>query len=184
MAYAKVGPWVNAGVPPISAANLDQVETQYDEAKTDLDAHKIANIYHRWAVGKVLEGQGAGANPVEINKGSVLTVAETEVFSGNAPNPVAWTDLDLSGTIGANVALVLLKFYNANGGIVHVAFRPDGDADDSWSANDVGGCADGECGNTCFHYFILTTSAAGKVEWKYEVAGQANITIDIVAYIK
>ena len=32
MAYVKVGPWVNGAAPPISAANLDHVETQYDEA--------------------------------------------------------------------------------------------------------------------------------------------------------
>ena len=39
MAYVKVGPWVNGGAPPISAANLDHVETQYDEAVADLSAN-------------------------------------------------------------------------------------------------------------------------------------------------
>ncbi len=47
MAYVKVGPWVNGAAPALSAANLDQVETQYDEAVTDLvekatyDTHSI-----------------------------------------------------------------------------------------------------------------------------------------------
>ena len=35
MAYVKVGPWVNGAVPAINAANLDTMETQYDEAMAD-----------------------------------------------------------------------------------------------------------------------------------------------------
>ncbi len=36
MAYAKVGPWVNGAPPALSATNLDQVETQYDQVFTDI----------------------------------------------------------------------------------------------------------------------------------------------------
>ena len=36
MAYGKVGPWVNGGAPPISAANLDTIETQYELAVADI----------------------------------------------------------------------------------------------------------------------------------------------------
>jgi len=39
MAYVPVGPWVNGAIPPISAANLDHVETQYTEAVTALTTH-------------------------------------------------------------------------------------------------------------------------------------------------
>jgi len=38
MAYVKVGPWVNGGAPPISAANLDTIETQYELAVADIAA--------------------------------------------------------------------------------------------------------------------------------------------------
>lgn len=39
MAYIKTT-WVEGSAPGISAENLNHLETQYDEAKADLDAHK------------------------------------------------------------------------------------------------------------------------------------------------
>ena len=41
MGYTKVGPFVNGGAPPLSAANLDHIETQYDEAVSETDS-KVA----------------------------------------------------------------------------------------------------------------------------------------------
>lgn len=71
MAYVKNVPaWVEGAAPGISAARLTHLETQYDEADTDLDAHKI-NIAagdgrHRWTLNKLLKGAGAAA-PTEID---------------------------------------------------------------------------------------------------------------------
>jgi len=183
MAYVKVGPWVNAGIPPISAANLDTVETQYDEAKTDLDAHKIANIYHRWAAGKVLVGAGAGADPTEVDKGSTLTIAETEVFSGNTPAAAAWTDLDLSGTVGANVALVILKWFI---GVAsqQIAFRKNGDADEHYGgATSSSGLSLGAPAANIWTIYLVLTDATGKIEWICQDLNEA-VTIDVIAYIK
>lgn len=42
MAYATVGPWVNGAPPAISAANLDQVETQYASAVADVQPTRSA----------------------------------------------------------------------------------------------------------------------------------------------
>ncbi len=141
MPYTKTA-WVNGVAPALSAANLNNLETQYDKAK--------------------------------------VIVAETEVFNGNSPNPFAWTDLDLSAVVGANHALVLLKFRNENGAAKNTAFRPNGDTDSSFRSI---GCAAGNAGGNLFAHFIITTDAAGIVEWIYEQAAEAGTTIDVVAYI-
>lgn len=113
---------------------------------------------------------------------AILTVAETEVFNGVSPN--VWTGLDLSGTIGANAALVLLKVYCPTIGRT-VAFRKAGDADEFYVAAyaDPAGCALVHMA-TAVHYVVLVaTSDAGVIEWKMSVA-TANTTVDIIAYIK
>jgi len=68
------------GGTPISEANLDHLETQYDEGKADLDAH-VVNIgagdgRHRWTAAKLLRGAGAAA-PTEID---VPVTATREFF--------------------------------------------------------------------------------------------------------
>ena len=58
------------GGTPISEANLDHLETQYDEADADLTAHKTnsgAPGVHRWTNAKLLLGAGAGADPTEVD---------------------------------------------------------------------------------------------------------------------
>ncbi len=115
--------------------------------------------------------------------GATLTVAETEVFSGNSPGSSAWTDLDLSGTTGANVALVLLK---VAGGLSAVAFRKNGDTDDFYSAglSDVAaGVALANDGYGKHAAVWVATDSTGKIEWMAEATNQV-CTIDIIAYIK
>ena len=65
---------------PLTEANLNHLETQYDEAGTDLTAHKTNATppgVHRWTAGKLLKGAGAGANPVEIDVPKVPPDSET-----------------------------------------------------------------------------------------------------------
>lgn len=52
MAYVQTE-WV-AGVTPLSEANMDHLETQYDEAKADLDAHEVLGTGVHGAGGDVL----------------------------------------------------------------------------------------------------------------------------------
>ncbi len=113
-----------------------------------------------------------------------LTVAETEVFNGNSPNPAAWTDLDLSGVVGSNPALALVKFWQEGGGMgpEAVAFRKDGDTDEFYDPLAIG-CAAGDVAWTIHQVFLVATSPTGVIEWKFEAVG-ANCTIDIIAYIK
>jgi len=51
----------------------------------------LANL--EFTLDKLLKGAGAGINPTEIDPGAILTVAETQVFSGTSP--LVWTDLNL-----------------------------------------------------------------------------------------
>lgn len=112
--------------------------------------------------------------------GAQLFIAETEVWDGSANSPIVWTDLDLSGVVGSNPALILLKvLYN---GIKTIAFRKNGDTDQFYSANQNVGCAIGDFG--WFHaVFLVATDSSGKIEWITETANP-NYTIDIIAYIK
>ena len=61
---------------PLSEAALNHLETQYDEAGTDLTAHKTNATppgVHRWTAGKFLKGTGAGTDPTEVD---VSTLAD------------------------------------------------------------------------------------------------------------
>jgi len=111
---------------------------------------------------------------------SPLTVAETEVY--NAAAPTAWTDLNLSGVVGSNVALVILKVDIANG--ISAAFRKNGDASEYFSTDtaDARGCALVKGLSPVCLVVIVPTDAAGIIEWM--AAAVNNVTIDIVAYIK
>jgi len=114
--------------------------------------------------------------------GATLTVAETEVF--NDTSPTAWTDLDLSGTIGSQATLVLLKI-QADVDIRTIAVRKNGDTDEFYNttlAAKTMGCAIGVGGTNAQIVLLVATDGGGIIEWK--VSGEGTITIDIIAYIK
>jgi len=114
---------------------------------------------------------------------ATLIVAETEVYNDAAPTD--WTDLDLSGTIGENAALVLLKVVTAAAGSHTVAFRKDGDTDEFYyespegSGNGVGGVSSVQ---NVHAMLLVPTSDAGVIEWKCE--DTSTFVIDVIAYIK
>lgn len=139
----------------------------------------------RFPKGTIGQWLKMGANRPEwddITAVATITIAETEVFSGNSPD--AWADLDLSGTIGANAALVLLKVYCDTSSNLSVAFRKNGDTDEFYrTAPYVGGVAIASTNYDAHHAILVATDAAGKIEWKAG-AVQAGTTVDIIAYIK
>lgn len=116
---------------------------------------------------------------VEINAPAVaLTVAETEVFTGQSP--IAWTDLDLNATIGARASLVLIKINSANAR--DMAVRKKGDTDEFYAATTTAkgaACAEGD--GTFHVVFIVATDNAGVMQWITEAA--TAMTIDVIAYI-
>ena len=137
-----------------------------------------------WTADKLLKGAGAGVDPTEIDvpsAGATLTVAETEVFNGTSPT--AWTDINLSATIGANSALVLLKIANAVSERSY-AVRKNGDIDEFYSLCTVYGKGVALSDIPTAHHvaLLVAADAAGIIEWKCEVA--QTTTVDIIAYIK
>jgi len=113
-----------------------------------------------------------------------LTVAETEVFSDTSPT--AWTDLDLSGVVGANYALVKIKWLPGSDNQRMASFRKNGDTDEFYESTGqyISGCV------ALYNYIvgvhivaIIETDNAGKIEWKTDNA-VANTTIDIMSFLK
>jgi len=111
--------------------------------------------------------------------GATLTVAETEVFSGNSPT--SWTDLDLHGTIGAQATLVMIKFIG-DSSCFPVAFRKKGDTDESYIAGAASGVSSIELANMIACYVLVATDNSGVIQWTSKTA--AACTLDVVAYIK
>lgn len=112
-----------------------------------------------------------------------LTVAETQVFNGNSP--IAWTDLDLSAVVGAQAALVLLKFSSPDGNYYNVAVRKDGDTDEFYQNDTAHGHGVALAASISIRDIALwvPTSDAGIIEWRCQAA-VANFVIDVMAYIR
>ena len=132
-----------------------------------------------WAATKFLQGAGVGADPTEVDIPSPLTVAETQVF--NAAGVVGWTDLNLSGTVGAQATLVLLKVIAVGTGNT-TAFRKNGDTDEFYRATTSQGMALADVPTVAHVVLMVATDANGIVE-RYSESTNV-ITVDIIAYIK
>ncbi len=110
---------------------------------------------------------------------ATLTVAETEVYSGAGVS--SWTDLDLSGTIGAKSSLVLLKVKGYTDDVA-VAVRKNGDTDEFYHGTLTGGCASAKVQTPEKTVFCVATDSAGKIEWRTPNTS-STWTIDVIAYI-
>jgi len=113
---------------------------------------------------------------------ATLTVAETEVFNGTVTTSGAWQDLDLSGTIGANAALVLLKAIQDTA-VKTLAVRKNGDTDEFYRVNITGGCALVDMDTAPHHVFLVATDASGVIEICFE-SNAVTLVIDVITYIK
>jgi len=115
---------------------------------------------------------------------SKLTVAETEVLDVTTPNPSIWTDLDVSGTVGSNPALLLIKI-DADTDVGAVAVRKNGDTDEFLDpAIDAKGAALAKHGAGTHLVLMVATDNNGIIEWYSTGKDDAHFTIDIIAYIK
>jgi len=109
---------------------------------------------------------------------SPLTICDTEVF--NAATPTAWTDLALSGTVGAQATLVVLKVSPTAD--VTIAFRKNGDTDEHYISASDAGTAIGQCKQDIYHIFVIPTDDAGIIEWKASAA--IGCQVKVILYIK
>ena len=116
--------------------------------------------------------------------GAALTLCDVEVFSGTSPT--SWTDLDLSGTVGSNEALVILKITTVQFNLNATAVRKNGDTDEFHNVNaetNAYGCALAKAFIGVHAVFLVTTDNTGKIEWKAE-SSRPDATVDIITYIK
>jgi hypothetical protein len=98
----------------------------------------------------------------------------TPVFSGASPGAV-WTDLDLSGVVGANVATVHLRFLGTDaGGSCTVRTRTNGDTASRGTGVSV---SSAPVGNTEAAVLIVVTDAAGVIEWYTSVARTMDVSV-------
>ena len=123
-----------------------------------------------------------GSDSKSIN---LLNDVDTEVFNGTAPMGTM-TDLDLSATVGANKALVVLAVFNNNNADTGLsyAFRTNGDTRDynpylaAWHLTGI--CVYPKKWGTT----IVKTDASGIIEWMCYNAAQAGTLIRVLGYIK
>ena len=111
-----------------------------------------------------------------------LFIAETEVH--NAAAPIAWTDLDLSAVVGANPALVMLKFAEvANASAPIVAVRKNGDVDQFYQITSQGvAVGKAQQNSAALTVLLVATDVNGIIEWTAQAAGA--MTVDVMAFIR
>lgn len=123
----------------------------------------------------------SGTFAMTTDLGAGTSFSTTQVFTG--ASPTTYTDLDLSGVIGATQKLVLLKIVNNANQSMNVTFRTNGDS--SMFAPDgnsglyggtAGGGTYGTAGLACT--VIVKTDTAGVVEWKRSGADSSTITVE------
>ena len=117
---------------------------------------------------------------IEVVPPAALTVAETEVFNGKAPT--SWTDLDLSGTVGLQATLVLVKVL-APTYVTRYAFRRNGDTDELYGNGFETGAHYVHGDPNVFGIAIVLTDTSGVIEWKSSSANY-DMTVDVIGYIK
>ncbi len=117
-----------------------------------------------------------GANDPSWASQNKIIFSTASLFSGTAPT--SFTDLDISGTVGSNQAVCLIKVKNNSGDAAtqRFQFRKDDDGDSfvmgvSTTHNQT--VADGDA---C--YLIIVTDGTGVVEWKSNQAKSTAITME------
>ncbi len=130
-----------------------------------------------------LTGGGETALHSHAGGGASFTVSGATVVNAQA-SPTSWTNLDLSGTVGANSAFVILAI-SAGTDMNAVAVRRSGDTDEYYDASaeaNAYGCALGHHDSTNVLVLMCVTSSSGVVQWITE--SQQTATVKLIAYIK
>ena len=98
----------------------------------------------------------------------------TKVYSANSPT--SWTELDLSGIVGANRALVYLRVDNMNTSDIWYCFRTKGlGRDIAYHDGYSSACCASYVDNGNTDYFLVETDDTGKIEWKTDDNSDTDI---------
>ncbi len=109
MAYAKVGPWANGAPPALSATNLDQIETQYDQV--------LADIVHTDLGGVTTDQHHAQSHDVSDHSDIILAIkAADETVNSGSTGSTLQNDDDLLFAVGVNEEWLVEVFLLRNTG--------------------------------------------------------------------
>ena len=91
--------------------------------------------------------------------------------------------MDLSGTVGANSAMVILSFFNTTIAM-EIGVRKNGDATEYYggTTNSVGASL-GRANQSVAMTLICVTDTSGIIEWKADY-GHTSSVVKVIAYIK
>ena len=163
--YTLLGNVSGGAAAPAEVAIIDD-DTMATAAATNIPTAKSIKAYTDAAVATAWMVDNTAALPV---------------FTGSMPTE--FTDLDLSGTLGANRCFVHLSV--ESDAAAHIYFRTNGEtkdlaADDRGTGQGTSGGGD-ELMNRIF-YISLLTDAAGIIEWKTNAAGSGASVVKLLAY--
>ncbi len=116
-----------------------------------------------------------GANDPTWSGQNTIVFSTAGLFNGTSPT--SYTDLDLSGTVGSNQAVCLIKVFNNSGDATTQTYRfrkdDDGDGFDSTGTGGAGILNDQEAA-----YLLIITDTTGVVEWESNAAKTTVITME------
>lgn len=186
----------SAGSPKIKTAAIDDDQVTVDKLAHSIDASGIAfksadsdkvDTYHAGnAAGQVALSNGTVCTNLnaDLLDGIEANVFATFHYSGakvyDAAAPAAMTDLDLSGTIGSNRALVFLKIKDDAGVGDAYYFRVNGETDTVSTGEGLQKVVNDAANR--FAYIWVLTDTSGIVEWYSDAQGDTEIYV--LAYMK
>ena len=148
---------------------------------TDGDIYiRSGGILTRLAIGAAGEFLKVSAGLPAWGGAASVKTGVTQVFSDIVPT--AWTDLDLSPTIGAKYSLVFLSI-TGSASLIVAAVRCNGDTINYSLAdtNYESGCAISRLKSTGANVLVVATDANGIIEWRGSAA--ATGTIRVIGYV-
>ena len=141
--------------------------------------YRNATVWARLAKGTAGQVLTQGANDPTWAGQNTIVFSTAGLFNGTSP--ISETNLDLSGTVGSNQAVCLIKVFNNSGDATTqlYAFRKDDDGGTfAFGVSNSSGAVPDQ--SAC--YLVIVTNSAGVVEWKSNAAKTTVITME--AYLK
>ncbi len=137
--------------------------------------YRNATVWARLAKGSAGQVLTMDANDPTWTGQNTIVFSTAGLFNGTSPT--SYTNLDLSGTVGSNQAVCLIKVFNNSGDATSQTykFRKDDDAD-GFNASGTGGS--GILNDQEAVYLLVVTDGTGVVEWFSNAAKTTVITME------
>ena len=137
--------------------------------------YRGASNWSNLAKGSVGQVLTQGANDPTWSGQNTIVFSTAGLFNGTSPT--SYTDLDLSGTVGSNQAVCLIKVFNNSGDAASqtYSFRKDDDANNFFEGG-LGGV--NILPDQIAIYLLIVTDGTGVVEWKSTQAKTTVITME------